>query len=85
MPGGRYCCVPWCGNSSGKVKGQCVTFFSFPKDESLKLKWIDFVAGGSDWIPSQSSKVCSDHFSSDMVKVSNTRLVKKTDAYPGKT
>ena len=79
----RSCSVPWCENTYSSVKGKEVTFFNFPTENTLRQKWIDFVSGGSGWIPLKSSTICSDHFSSDMVTKHNSRFLKKYDAVPG--
>ena len=78
----RSCSVPWCENTYSSVKGKEVTFFNFPTENTLRQKWIDFVSGGSGWIPLKSSTICSDHFSSDMVTKHNSRFLKKYDAVP---
>ena len=80
---GRTCCVPWCTNGQDFVRGGGASFFTFPKDEGIHKKWVDFVAGGSAWTPNKSSVICSDHFSSDMMIQGKNRLDKKKNAFPG--
>ena len=52
------CCVYQCHNRQGKPNTR---FFSFPKDEERKGKWIAAIRR-DNWQPSKYSKVCSAHF-----------------------
>uniref|UniRef100_A0A1X7SG23 THAP-type domain-containing protein n=1 Tax=Amphimedon queenslandica TaxID=400682 RepID=A0A1X7SG23_AMPQE len=52
------CCVYQCHNRQGKHNTR---FFSFPKDQERKSKWIAAIRRDK-WQPSKYSKVCSDHF-----------------------
>lgn len=53
------CCVPACRGNY--VDGPKVRVFSFPKDETLRKKWISAIPR-KGFTPSKSSKVCEQHF-----------------------
>jgi hypothetical protein len=60
----RSCCVPGCKSnytSTLKAGGKLVSAFLFPKDETLKAKWLNAIPR-SDWTPSKHSVVCCLHF-----------------------
>ena len=78
---GKICCVPWCNN--GQVGG-ITALFKFPKEDLTRKKWIDFVSGGTDWKPTTTSYICSDHFAKEMLIHRKNRIDRKKDAYPGK-
>ena len=66
VAGGKYCCVVNCQRNY-KADKDVVSFFSFPKrNPEQREKWIQAVrrinADGSPWVPSQHSKICSEHF-----------------------
>ena len=54
-----YCVAFNCNNRSVRKPG--VSFFSFPKENDLRRKWIVKVKR-QDWSPTKYSKLCSDHF-----------------------
>ena len=48
--------------SSCNKKNRCgVTLFNFPKKDTQRSKWIEFV-NKPYWLPNVSSRLCSDHF-----------------------
>ena len=57
--GGYTCCVPGC--YSNTKRDQELSFHKFPKDESMKLKWINAIKR-KDFIPGEHHRVCSLHF-----------------------
>ncbi|KAK4884968.1 hypothetical protein RN001_001239 [Aquatica leii] len=60
----RKCCVPGCKSnydSTSRENLQCVTTFSFPKNEEIRSKWLRAIPR-KDWIPTPSSVVCCKHF-----------------------
>nr|CAD7424290.1 unnamed protein product [Timema monikensis] len=71
------------------VKGGDITFHSFPKNEELKRKWV-LLTRRQNFIPTQASKLCSKHFTSDCFdndsQCQSTTIRKKTklkqDAVP---
>nr|CAD7460870.1 unnamed protein product [Timema tahoe] len=71
------------------VKGGDITFHSFPKNEELKKKWV-LLTRRQNFTPTQASKLCSKHFTSDCFdnesQCQSTTIRKKTklkqDAVP---
>ena len=59
----RTCCVDACKNTS---KSENVVFFVFPKTQ-IRCEWIKFT-GRTEWLPSNNSTICSDHFSPYLIK-----------------
>lgn len=57
--GGYTCCVPGC--YSNTKRDQELSFHKFPKDESMKQKWINAIKR-KDFIPGELNRVCSLHF-----------------------
>ncbi|KAG0426081.1 hypothetical protein HPB47_026791 [Ixodes persulcatus] len=79
-PGTQYCCVVGCNNNL-RNSSQSLKFYRFPGKpyEALRRQaWITAVRrqkeDGSDWVPSQSARICSAHF------VGNCR--KESEAHP---
>ena len=68
------CCVPSCnsGYKSNKNPDQ-VALFKFPKDESLKNKWIKAITR-KNWTVINSHRVCAKHFSESDFQVSSQDL-----------
>lgn len=77
---GRKCCVPGCNVNnnawSDNVQLQ-LSVFSFPKDENLKMKWLDAVARTDDF-KTKNAGVCILHFDESAVKKNriNNTLIK---------
>lgn len=73
MPGGYTCCVPGCYNNSRNT--QFKSFHRFPKDSKQRAIWIHRISRlghsskFSSFIPSESHRVCGDHF------ISGTRVL----------
>ena len=65
----NHCVAAGCTNSS-TIKG--ISVYHFPKDLSLRKKWVDQVKRTRDkWTgPSEHSILCSDHFSDDCFEAS---------------
>jgi hypothetical protein len=65
----RHCCVSgYKSNYDSTLKdGQCVSTFSFPKEETRYVSWIRAIPR-KDWTPSKCSVVCSKYFNeSDII------------------
>ena len=57
--GGYTCCVP--GYYSNTKRNKELSFHKFPKDESLREKWV-YSIKRKDFIPGEQQRVCSQHF-----------------------
>ncbi|KPJ07590.1 hypothetical protein RR48_11146 [Papilio machaon] len=56
------CSVPNCTNDTKRTtKRHGITFHMFPKEPSLRTKWLEAL-GKMDWEPKCRSTVCSEHF-----------------------
>lgn len=90
----NHCCVPDCRSNYNSIKGEhVITTFKFPKEETLKNKWISVIRR-PDFTPSSSSVVCIKHFDDDDIiryHTSNGKIITesplkylkiKTDAFP---
>lgn len=59
------CCVPGCSTDSWKCDGS-VTFYDFPANHKLKVKWIRQINAAlkwkTSWFPSGRPVLCSKHF-----------------------
>ena len=76
---GYTCCVPHCksGYPTSKERRK-LSFYSFPKDASLKAKWIRVISR-RDFTPTAHSKVCNLQFSdSDFVSAREDTNVRRT-------
>ncbi|XP_069671079.1 uncharacterized protein [Periplaneta americana] len=64
----RRCCVPHC-KSNYTLKGvtEYVTCFTFPKDYTLRKKWVSNISR-EDWTPSDTAVVCIKHFEPDCIQ-----------------
>ncbi|KAF2889752.1 hypothetical protein ILUMI_16421 [Ignelater luminosus] len=65
----RRCCVPGCKSnydSTRKENSQCITTFSFPKNEDRRKKWIKGIPR-KHWTSTVSSVVCCLHFNPEDV------------------
>lgn len=56
-------------------------FFSFPEDPDLRKKWA-IATRRKNFIPSSSTKICSEHFTKDSYEVGGLRKRLKKDAIP---
>ena len=64
-PGKRYCVAggPGAVNCANKTGTPGITMHYFPKDETLRQKWTQFVRiHRKDFVPTKSSALCSVHF-----------------------
>ncbi|KAJ4425819.1 hypothetical protein ANN_27445 [Periplaneta americana] len=78
------CCVPFCTNERGKTKG--ISFHEFPVDEDLKDKWLKAISRDK-FVPnsySDSSLVCSEHFTISDYTPNLKRKVLKRGSVPSK-
>lgn len=78
----RKCCVPGC--DSNYAKNAYTTVFRFPKDETLKLKWIRAIHRDG-FQPNEQSAVCANHFDKKFILKEDGGRKKaglKKDAYP---
>ena len=64
-------------------RSQSLALFSFPKDQELRIKWVEFVSGGSDWQPLKHSKVCEAHFRDKFILPGPKRKKLSSNAVPG--
>lgn len=64
--GGDSCCVHGCKNMRGKDKkqGERRSYYSFPFNDELCEEWLSKMPQAKEcgWEPSDSSRICSDHF-----------------------
>ena len=59
-PKSRTCCVAY---GCWKEAEDKVSLYQFPKDESLRHFWVDFVRQRrAAWEAEDNSRLCSDHF-----------------------
>lgn len=58
--------VEGCRNAAFKTRtnDKSVKYHSFPKNEEMRLKWIKALRRSDDWVPDNTSYVCSEHFQS---------------------
>lgn len=78
------CCVPFCTNERGKTKG--ISFHEFPVDEDLKNNWLKAISR-DNFVPnsySNSSLVCSEHFTINDYTPNLKRKLLKRDSVPSK-
>ena len=66
------CCVPGCktGYKSNK-NPQKISLFRFPKNESLKAKWIKIIPR-ENWTWTDSHRVCANHFHEEDFETEST-------------
>ena len=85
-----YCAAFGCNNQSKKGNG--LHFFSFPKDSNLRKAWTHYCKRWN-FVPGNSHRLCSAHFSRDCFDRDPLRMVQlgvhgtinarlKTDAIP---
>ena len=70
MPGFKNCSVSSC-ESTTKNKTKEMTFFSFPKEQSVEytIEWRRVVNKCDiSWMPKKTSVICSKHFSKEVDK-----------------
>ena len=59
------CCEPNCSTGYKSVKSlEKVPVYKFPENEDLKQSWIKAIPH-TNWIPTNSRKVCAKHFDKD--------------------
>ncbi|KAK7861962.1 hypothetical protein R5R35_006330 [Gryllus longicercus] len=65
----RNCCIVNCHNTEENCAGTGIKFYSFPSrpyQQERRRRWIEAIqrmnSDGSPWVPSQHSRVCSEHF-----------------------
>ena len=81
---GFKCSVAWCNAKKKSGNMSSLALFSFPTDEQLRLKWVQFVGGGSDWQPLKHSKVCEAHFREKFIMTGpKNRKNLSSNAVPG--
>ncbi|UYV72524.1 hypothetical protein LAZ67_9003552 [Cordylochernes scorpioides] len=61
----KKCCVPGC-RSNHRYGDPYVNSFLFPRDESLRKKWLELILR-EDYTIKKSSVVCIHHFTEDMI------------------
>lgn len=85
----RCCCVPLCKSNAKKTPQ--VGFHEFPCDAKRREAWLRSIAGeggrGPKWLPTDTSLVCSLHFTQDDYRASSKiRLLLPTavpSVFPG--
>ncbi|KAG5881603.1 hypothetical protein JTB14_030300 [Gonioctena quinquepunctata] len=55
-----WCSVTSCGNRSDKTSD--VSYHKFPKNDKERKLWILMCGKGLEWVPSQTARICSSHF-----------------------
>ncbi|XP_022345962.2 uncharacterized protein LOC111138337 [Crassostrea virginica] len=56
------CVIYQCSNRQGEnARSKGISFFRFPKDNKKRKAWIRAI-NRDDWVPSEYSRVCSEHF-----------------------
>ena len=65
MPSHDHCCVPGCQNRRNKLP--CVSFHAFPRTGPTRRSWIIAIKRdeGPKFKITESTVVCSEHFSPD--------------------
>lgn len=58
------CAVVVCPNSYGRTRSRSpdLKYFQFPKNQSIREKWIEVCQNDPTSVANQSSYVCSKHF-----------------------
>ncbi|KAM3957949.1 peroxynitrite isomerase THAP4-like [Aphomia sociella] len=66
-----YCAILECKNDSRRknISNGGVSYHRFPKDGSIKEKWINST-GRNNWMPTKSSTICSEHFTENQFLIS---------------
>uniref|UniRef100_A0A453Z0R0 THAP-type domain-containing protein n=1 Tax=Anopheles gambiae TaxID=7165 RepID=A0A453Z0R0_ANOGA len=72
----RSCAAVFCGNNSNtaKQRGLDIVFHSFPSENDLYWKWIQFCDRDENWTPNKSAAICSQHFRREDYQLGNTPL-----------
>ncbi|XP_052235874.1 uncharacterized protein LOC127847777 [Dreissena polymorpha] len=83
----HHCCVPLCTSDSRVKSSQNLSFHSFPKDESLKQKWVKNIRRdiGKNFNLNKHTRICSAHFEGTCYEVAVPGQVRrrlKKDALP---
>ncbi|XP_055035545.2 THAP domain-containing protein 5 [Misgurnus anguillicaudatus] len=55
-------------------KGDAVSFYRFPLDKEKRRRWITNMGRDAGWTPSESSSLCSAHFTSDCFESGSAHL-----------
>ncbi|XP_022182300.1 uncharacterized protein LOC111042111 isoform X2 [Myzus persicae] len=77
----EFCIIQGCDKTFLK-DGKTTLFFKFPLENKTMLKkWVDSI-GLPNWQPSVSDRICSDHFESDDVLMTNDIYGLNNDAIP---
>ncbi|XP_062544264.1 uncharacterized protein LOC134211430 [Armigeres subalbatus] len=77
------CIVSFCQNVFvGGLKN--ITFFRFPKNNTIKQRWIQFCKLPDNYIVTDNSRICSLHFNyEDLYRISeNGRLMRLPNSVP---
>ena len=67
-PGGSFCSEGNCSNRSSRNKESSLEgrlflrYYKLPKDEKRRKEWTARMKRQFGWVPSNYSKICSDHF-----------------------
>ena len=59
LRGGYTCCVPGCYSNTNRDKE--LSFHKFPRDVSLREKWVNSIKR-EDFIPGEQQHLCPQHF-----------------------
>ncbi|KAL3869877.1 hypothetical protein ACJMK2_042504 [Sinanodonta woodiana] len=83
--GRDYCTVFGCHNFSGRIGkfGHKVTLHKLPKEQYARRAWIHAISR-KNWIPSNYTRVCSDHFISENLPQKRSGAVKTLRSSPSK-
>ncbi|XP_008185298.1 uncharacterized protein LOC100167907 isoform X2 [Acyrthosiphon pisum] len=77
----EYCIVQGCDKTFLK-DGKETLFFKFPlENKNMLKKWVDSI-GLTNWQPTDTDRICSDHFENDDVVMTNDIYGLNNDAIP---
>ncbi|XP_060880446.1 uncharacterized protein LOC132952235 isoform X2 [Metopolophium dirhodum] len=77
----EYCIIQGCDKTFLK-DGKKTLFFKFPmQNKNMLKKWVDSI-GLTNWQPTDTDRICSDHFENDDVLMTNDIYGLNNDAVP---
>ncbi|KAM4730879.1 uncharacterized protein FYW61_009070 [Anableps anableps] len=71
------CVVEGCKNR--RTPGTTLSFYRFPRDPERKQRWVAAV-NRAGWVPNDGSRLCSNHFISDMKEPGALEILDKQEA-----
>ncbi|KPJ17804.1 THAP domain-containing protein 1 [Papilio machaon] len=79
------CAVLMCKRRSktSKLREHNVSYHKFPRDPTVRQEWRKFCNRSNKWYPTQTSAICSDHFTQSSFKIySNIKRILNKGAIP---